>query len=363
MPRIIIVILVFIGIVCLPACWFLKPVASETDRVELGRQLFFDKMLSEPDGQACSVCHSPRTAFSDPFNAPISEGMMDGAFVNRNGNSLMYISFIPPLHQLASGEYRGGLFWDGRSSDLQHQLSGPLFNPAEMNNADTSAVVAEIEFAPWRKLFQRLYGRGLSEDAMYDGLAQALVAFESSATFRPFNSAFDAYLKGTYRMTPEEMKGFELFKGKAACTSCHSIEPQAGSEAILFTDYSYHNLGLPRFEKNPFYTTLPSINPNGYSAVDLGLGQVVHDAKQDGKFRTPSLRNVAVTAPYFHHGGVVTLEEAVHFIVARDTMHFSPEVDRNMEYERIGHLPIDAREERAIVAFLKLLTDGYSQEP
>jgi cytochrome c peroxidase len=363
MSRIIIASLLLLGIASLPACWFSKPVVSDAERVELGRQLFFDKMLSEPDGQACSVCHSPRTAFSDPFNAPISEGMIDGAFVNRNGNSLMYVSFIPPLHQLASGEYNGGLFWDGRSNDLRHQLAGPFFNPAEMNNPDTTALVAEIEFAPWRKLFRRIYGRGLNEEAMYDGLTQALAAFEACATFRPFNSAFDGYLKGTYRMTPEEMKGFELFKGKAACTKCHTIEPQAGSGAILFSDYSYHNLGLPRYEGNPFYTTLPTINPNGHSAIDRGLGQVVQDSNQDGKFRTPSLRNVAVTAPYFHHGGVATLEEAVHFIVARDAMHLPPEVDQNIETEHVGHLPIDAHEERALVAFLRLLTDGYSQEP
>lgn len=361
--------LIKIGIWMLPlwllaACVLPRKPVTQADKVELGRELFFDKMLSEPDGQACSVCHSPRAAFADPFNAPISEGMIDGAFVNRNGQSLMYVSFIPPLSKNAeTGEYRGGLFWDGRSNDLRHQLSGPLFNPAEMNNSDTSALVYEIKFAEWRKAFNRCYNKPKTELAQYNAMVDALAHFEESELFRPFTSAYDAFLKGDYRMTPEERIGYDLFRGQANCAKCHSMDPIDADGHVLFSNYSYHNVGLPRFEDNPFYTTLPTINPNGRSAIDLGLGAVINDPQQNGKFRTPSLRNAAVTGPYFHHGGVATLEEAVHFMVARDAMGLQPEFNENIEHKWIGGMQLTAPQEKALVAFLQLLTDGFTEVP
>jgi cytochrome c peroxidase len=141
------------------------------------------------------------------------------------------------------------------------------------------------------------------------------------------------------------------------------MDPIDAEGHVLFRNYSYHNVGLPRFEDNPFYTTLPTINPNGSSAIDLGLGAVVNDPQQNGKFRTPSLRNVAVTGPYFHHGGVATLEEAVHFMVARDAMELQPELKENMEHKWIGGMQLTAPQEKALVAFLQLLTDGFTEVP
>lgn len=360
--------LIAIALLAVPAlfaaCWMQQPVATNAEKEALGSRLFFDKMLSEPDGQACSVCHAPRTAFADPDGAAVSEGMVDGAFVNRNSQSLMYVSFVPPLRlQPGTNAYFGGLFWDGRSNDLRHQLAGPLFNPAEMNNADTAQLVYEIRFANWKRDFNRCYDRPKTNEEKYNAMIDAIAHYEASDELNPFSSAFDLFLRGQYRMTPEEEMGYELFKGKAQCSSCHSLQPADAAGHVLLTDYSYHNLGLPKNPSNPFYTTFSHLNPNGYSAIDRGLGAVVNDPAQDGKFRTPSLRNVALTAPYFHHGGVATLEEAVHFMVARDQMNLVPEIAANIETERVGHLGLSEKQERAIVAFLLLLTDGFEQTP
>jgi cytochrome c peroxidase len=362
MQRVILFIIIGIPML-LGACWMQQHVPTTAEKEALGSRLFFDKMLSEPDGQACSVCHAPRTAFADPDGAAVSEGMLDGAFVNRNSQSLMYVSFVPPLSKnVETGTYHGGLFWDGRSNDLLHQLSGPLFNPAEMNNADTAELVYEIKFANWRKDFNRIYNKPKTAEAQYRAMIDAIAHYEASAELRPFSSAYDLFLVGKYRMTPTEEMGYELFKGKAQCTNCHSIQPVDAAGHVLFTDYSYHNLGLPINPTNPFYTTFSTLNPNGRSAIDRGLGALVNDTNQDGKFRTPSLRNVEVTAPYFHHGGIATLEEAVHFIVARDQMQLVPEVASNIEKQHVGSLNITPSQEKAIVAFLMLLTDGYTNE-
>ena len=102
-----------------------KPTLEKREawKVELGRQLFFDKALSHPNGQSCTVCHAPKTAFADPNHAIVSEGMIDGAFVNRNAQSLAYVGFIPSLERDSSGVYHGGLFWDGRSNSLEDRKS------------------------------------------------------------------------------------------------------------------------------------------------------------------------------------------------------------------------------------------------
>jgi cytochrome c peroxidase len=327
---------------------------------ELGRQLFFDKALSQPNGQSCTVCHAPKTAFSDPNHAIVSEGMVDGAFVNRNSQSLAYVSFIPPLEKDASGEYHGGLFWDGRSPSLTHQLSGPFFNVAEMNNSDTSSLVSEVKSAPYYSLYKKLYGRIRSDEDAYDHICEALAAFESSPMFNEFSSKYDFYLEGKAMLSELEIQGLQLFEGKGRCSSCHLTAPNSASGKVLFSNYGYYNLGIPRNTKNPFYTTFASINTKGPEAIDLGLGAIVHDLQHNGKFRVPTLRNVQYTSPYFHNGYSATLKEAVHLINSRDVETFdAPEVADNVARQITGSMHLTNDEEDAIVAFLLCLSDGY----
>ena len=339
-----------------------KPRAEKQEglKIELGRQLFFDKALSHPNGQSCTVCHAPKTVFSDPNHATVSEGMVDGAFVNRNAQSLAYVGFIPPLERDSQGQYHGGLFWDGRSNSLEHQLSGPFFNPAEMNNSDTLMLVNEILNAPYYSLYKKVYGKMRYASEAYVNVCDAIAAFERSNLFQEFTSKYDYYLEGKVQLTPQEQLGLELFEGKARCNQCHSTEISVESGKPLFTNFGYYNLGVPRNEENPFYSTHPSINPKGKSAIDLGLGNVVNDPNENGKFRVPTLRNVQYTGPYFHNGYFTTLKEVIHFINTRDSENlYMPEVFENIAYQITGSLHLSEEEENALVAFLLCLTDGY----
>jgi len=339
-----------------------KPVSDKKNalKVELGRQLFFDKALSHPNGQSCTVCHAPKTAFADPNHAIVSEGMIDGSFVNRNAQSLTYIGFIPPLSKDSLGQYHGGLFWDGRSNSLEHQLSGPFFNAAEMNNPDTAALVNEVLNAPYYSLYKKVYGKMKYAEEAYGNVCDALAAFERSKLFHEFSSKYDYFLLGQASLTEQEQLGLALFQGKGRCTHCHTMEPQSFEGRILFTNYGYYNLGIPRNEENPFYTTDSTINPLGARATDLGLGAVVGDERENGKFRVPTLRNVQYTGPYFHNGYFKTLKEVVHFLNTRDALgENNPEVPENVAHQITGSLHLSAEEEDALVAFLLCLTDGY----
>jgi cytochrome c peroxidase len=360
--------LLFITISLITACAFIPlkkkkaPEEIHEAKVELGRQLFFDKALSNPDGQSCTVCHAPKTSFSDPNHAVVSEGMVDGAFVIRNSQTLAYSSFVPPLSKNENGEYHGGLFWDGRSNSLEHQLSGPFFNPAEMNNKDTAMLVNELKKAPYYYMYKDLFGKAKNNTTAYQNMCDAIAAFERSNILNEFSSKFDLVQQGKANFSEQEARGLELFKGKANCVACHSMQSNEMGR-ILFTDFGYYNIGVPRNEENPFYTTFPEINPKGKQAIDKGLGDVVHDPNQDGKFRVPTLRNVQYTGPYFHNGYFKTLKEVVHFKNTRNAdENLVPEIPQNVMRQRIGSLLLTDDEENDIVAFLLTLTDGYDGE-
>ena len=356
------IVLIILACMSMIAFVIQTPRTPEENLIELGRQLYFDKSLSEPNGQSCTVCHAPKTAFSDPDHAIVSEGMLDAAFVSRNGQSLTYASFIPE-RSIVNGEYRGGLFWDGRSNTLEDQLSGPFFNHAEMNNPDTATLIRDFLLAPYFGLYEQCFGKHVNNTTTYQNICKAISAFERSAFLNEFSSKFDLSLAGVVELNPDEKKGMELFKGKGRCVNCHSMDPDPNSGKILFTNFKYYNLGIPRNEQNPFYSTFTDINPKGKNAVDLGLGAVLKDPAQDGKFRVPTLRNVQYTKPYFHNGYAPTLREAVHFINHRDLdTTWIPEVNRNVAHQWTGSLHLTPEEEEYIVQFLFTLTDGYEEE-
>jgi len=128
----------------------------------------------------------------------------------------------------------------------------------------------------------------------------------------------------------------------------------------LFTDFTYDNLGVPRNPELPFYTLEKELNPDGHSWVDRGLGQTLDDPSQDGKFRVPTLRNVALTSPYMHNGYFKTLFQVVSFYNSRDVGHWSaPEIEKNVNREEMGNLGLSNKEMEDIVAFMETLTDGF----
>jgi cytochrome c peroxidase len=334
-----------------------------SDTAALGRLLFFDPSLSNPVGQSCASCHSPETGFSDPSHRVVSEGAVKGLFSNRNAPSIAYSMFSFPLQMdPTDSSYSGGFFLDGHANSLEEQARLPFLNKLEMNNTNPSMLMAKLKAAPYYAVFKQVYGVQSDPDKVVGYMTEAIAAFERSPLVNPFSSKFDYYLKGQATLTDQEMRGFRLFKDvkKGNCAACHIAEPDSASGKILFTDFTYDNIGVPKNTANPFYSLPAAFNPAGASFTDDGLGGFLKASDYAGQFKVPSLRNAAVSAPYFHNGFFSTLEEVVHFYNKRDVESFPPaEIPATVNHREMGNLKLTPQEEKDIVAFMKTLTDGY----
>ncbi len=381
-----------------------KDEASLSPTELLGKRVFEDATLSQPAGVSCASCHDRAKAFTGDNGSPIpaiARGSKPELLGTRNTPSLMYASFSPPFSFVdkkdeKTGEVEkipiGGQFLDGRASDLLQQFEGPLLNPVEMNNPSKSAVVEKVRDGAYAKLAQRVYGESLfaNLDTAFEKLAQAVVAFENTERFHPFASKFDDFLRGRAKLTPLEARGFELFKNpeKGNCLACHvGKEDSRDPKDWIFTDFSYDALGAPR------NMTIPA-NKNA-DFVDLGLCRregLEKIAPKDfdieslcGAFKAPTLRNIAITAPYLHNGVFTKLRDVVAFYATRDTnperwypkkpgggvakfndlsgkQHSNVNV-KEVPYDRKpGEKPrLSDQEIDAIVAFLETLTDRPSE--
>lgn len=337
--------------------------ASLSPREALGRLIFFDGSLSEPSGQSCATCHEPERGYADRDGRAVSEGAVAGLFGNRNAMTIAYSCYVPPLHyDSTEATYVGGLFWDGRIATVEAQSCEPLLNPVEMGNSSAADVAAKIRRAPYYGELTRLYGEISNPDSLLGCVADALGAYERSREINRFSSKYDAWEQGLCALTDDEAAGLELFRGRGLCAECHILDPDPTAGRVLFTDYTYDNLGIPRNADNPYYRLPARFNPDGPDAVDTGLGAVVKDSAENGKFRVPTLRNVALTAPYGHNGYFAMLEEIVHFYNVRDTGHEFPpaEYPATVNTEELGDLKLTPDEERQIVCFLQTLTDGFA---
>jgi len=354
----------------------------------LGKKLFEDTNLSEPAGQACASCHDAGHSFTDPDqNKPTSEGLHPGLFGKRNTPTAAYAQFSPPFHFDNGDEtYVGGQFLDGRSSVLEDQAKQPFLNPVEMANLNKQSVVDKVRNASYATLFKQVFGSTSLDDVdqAFERVVQAIATFERTRTFAPFTSKFDFFLKGQARLSEQEMRGMALFTGanKGNCAACHPITPLADGTPALFTDFTYDNLGVPRNPDNRFYTQGVGFNPDGMNFVDLGLGGALGIAEQNGKFKVPTLRNNAVTAPYMHNGYFTDLRSVVQFYNDRDVRPRcadpiwtravdaqsqncwpAAEVEETVNHDELGHLGLTDQEIDDIVAFLKILTDGWRAAP
>jgi cytochrome c peroxidase len=339
---------------------------SHNLKAELGRNVFFDKGLSNPVGQSCSSCHAPSAGFSDSTHAVVSKGVVAGLFGNRNAPIVGYTMFNPAFHfDKADSSYHGGLFLDGRVNSLEEQVEKPFLNKVEMNNNDVAMVVSKLKSASYFPLFKQLYGDTSDIKTTFNHIADALATFERSPEVNPLTSKFDFYLKGEASLTAEELSGLRLFNdtSRAMCSKCHLTTPDPQSGKILFTDFTYNNNNGTRKNPNsPFYKIPQAFNAAGANYIDKGLGDILHDHHHDGEFRVSSLRNIAITAPYFHNGVFNTLEEVVHFYNTRDVPGSGfepPEVAVHIDTLETGNLHLTLQEEKDIVAFMKTLTDGY----
>lgn len=368
-------VLVVGGLILLPACLF---AADLSPLEQLGKQIFFDEKLSTPAGQACASCHAPEVGFTGPDSeinrtSGVYPGAAPGAFGNRKPPSAAYASFGPKREYNAKDEtWVGGQFWDGRMDDLVQQAKGPFLNPLEMNNASAEEVVEKVRGSKYRSLFEKVYGAKVLNDAgaeeVFDLIARAIAAYESSREVNAFSSKYDYFLAGRVSLTPQEGRGLQLFAGKANCSACHPHQRGDDGSPPLFTDFTYDNVGTPRNPANPFYRADPQVNPDGVHYRDLGLGAVLKDPTQLGKVKVPTLRNVAkkpnpqFVKSYLHNGSFKSLKDVVRFYNLRDKLpgeFGAPEVEENVNREELGKLGLTDAEENDLVAFLETLSDGF----
>ena len=343
---------------------------------QLGQMLFFDVNLSKNRTQSCATCHDPGRAFTDSrdngVGGAVSLGDNGRSLGDRNAPTAAYASFSPPFHRGADGKFRGGQFHDGRAATLAEQAGGPPLNPAEMAMPDKAAVVERLRENPiYVDAFERLHGAGIltDDERAYAAMAASIAAFEQTDLFAPFDSRYDRFLRGELELTPEEELGRTLFfSGQFTnCNLCHQLNPLPGTAGEAFASYEFHNIGVPANH------AIRARNGMGPEAVDHGLlaNPAVTDPAQDGRFKVPTLRNVAVTSPYMHNGVFRDLRTVILFYnkynsrsarrqinpetgVAWD----APEVAGTLSLEELETGPaLDDRRIDALVAFLRTLTD------
>ena len=350
--------------------------ASEiATKTELGQALFFDVNLSANRNQSCATCHDPAFGFADPRDNGVQGAASlgsDGKSVgDRNAPSAAYAMFSPVFSK-KEGIYQGGQFHDGRVNSLAEQAMGPPTNPVEMGMADKAAILERLlENKLYTQSFSKLYGAGVLSDAeqAYIAMADSIQAFESSPEFAPFDSKYDRFLKGEYQLTDQEELGRTLFFSQqfTNCNQCHQLKTSASDTQETFTNYQYFNIGTP------VNTALRSVNGVSPEHQDNGLldNPAVSDPAQAGKFKVPTLRNVAVTGPYMHNGVFQDLRTVVLFYNKYNSRSAKrqinpetgeqwqlPEVPENLALKELESGPA-LKDQRidALVAFMKTLTD------
>jgi cytochrome c peroxidase len=282
------------------------PDNPQTDaKIRLGAQLYFDTRLSADHTISCATCHDPKTGWA---NHHATDTGIRGQVGGRNSGTIL------------DAAYMRVQFWDGRAASLEEQALGPIHNPIEMGET-LENVVRKLGAIPgYKAQFNAVFGTGVTTA----GIARAIAAFERTVVTGP--APYDRWLAGERSaMTPAAVRGMKLFNGKGHCSPCHS--------GPAFSDQSYHNLGVGMDRKSP----------------DLGREAISKDPRDRGRFKTPGLRNCALTAPYLHTGSEQTLADVVDFYDRGGTPN--PNLDPLM-------LPLDltSREKADLVEFLEALT-------
>ncbi len=338
---------------------------------QLGEVLFFDKNLSKNRTQACATCHNPEVAFVDDRNNGVdsmaSLGDDGHSIGDRQAPTAAYAMFSPEFHyDKKKKKYIGGQFWDGREKTLAGQAGGPPLNPIEMGMPNKKAVVDRIkENDYYIETFKSIYGNDIfdSNEKAYSAMADSIEKFEMTKQFATFDSKYDRFLKGEYELTVLEDLGRSIFfsNNNNSCANCHVLKGE-DKKGETFTNYEYHNIGVPQNE------TLRA--KNGVKGIDKGLlnNPAVNDKKELAKYKVPTLRNVAVTAPYMHNGVFKNLRTVVEFYDKYNNKNRTinpetgkpwaePEVKETISLEDLKAKKQNDRKIDALVAFMKLLTD------
>ena len=295
--------------------WTLPPQSSmdyvQTDAlVDLGRTLFFDKRLSKDNSRSCASCHRPELGWSD--GRATAQGL--------NGEPLTRAT--PSLFNVA---YAKVFMWDGRASSLEAQTMGPVFNPEELGSSADELLAKLQSVTFYRRAFAKVFP---DQTINEKNISRAITSFEQTLIAR--NTRFDQWVAGdSVAMTASEIRGFGIFldPNRGGCATCHA-PPN-------FSDDGFHNIGLESFaEPNP----------------DLGRYSIRPVKQMRGAFKTPSLRNIALTAPYFHDGSAQTLEDVIeHYLqggVSKENL--SPEMK---------DIELDTQEQTDLISFLRAISE------
>lgn len=333
----------------LPAMTHPKDNSPSAKKIALGRKLFMDRRLSHNNTISCGMCHVPEQGFTS--NEIATAVGIEGRSHRRNTPTIFNVG------------YYKFLFHDGRELTLEDQVIGPLLAFNEMGNPSIGHVIEKIRnLDDYAGLFEEVYGSGVT----LERVSHAIAAYER--TFISGNSRFDQWHYGgdSNALTKQEVQGFEIFNGKGGCVTCHTIN----EKTALFTDQSFHNTGIGWARNNKVIKkeygsdTFPvQLAPGVVVQVkhelietsserpenDVGRFEITENPKDSWKYKTPSLRNIVISAPYMHDGSLSTLEEVVEF--------YDKGGDDNPEKDLLlKPLDLSEHEQKALVAFLKTLT-------
>jgi cytochrome c peroxidase len=425
------------------------PPENQIQQIELlGKLMLYDKQLSVNRNEACAFCHSSETGFTGPVSelnrtTASYPGSVRTRFSNRKPQSHAYAPLSPVLHyNPGQGDLVGGNFWDMRATGRRlgnpaaEQAEGPPTNPVEMGLSDFACAVYRVSQRPYRALFEGVWGyqafavawpRNVEQvcaragpppagapmpvhlgrldrgrvNAAFDQMAQSIASYEASAEVTQFTSKYDAVLASKAQFTTQEKAGYDLFRGKAQCNTCH--RDGGPGEDPLFTDFTASNIGTPVNPRLPYYAEKQPdslgyvANPAGSSFIDRGVGNFLTEGHllsrpsavdqrwlklapgNQARIQVPTLRNVdkrpypTFVKAYMHNGYFTSLKTIVHFYNTRDvlprcqsrdvgegvTCWPAPESTENMNTSRVGRLGLSDAEEDAIVSFMQTLTDGF----
>ena len=280
--------------------------------IALGKKLFHDPVLSRDGTQSCTSCHLQIAGFSDTNR--FSQGI-NGSFGDRNASTII------------NAGWNIFNFWDGRVATLEDQAFDPIVNPIEMNNTWENVENMLNASETYKELFRKAFN---IDDIDSIHVVMAIAQFER--TLISVNSRYDKYLRQELQLTPSELNGYVIFNTeKGDCFHCHGTE--------MFMDNLFHNNGL---DIEPF--------------LDIGLAKVTGLTSDNGKFKTPTLRNIEFSAPYMHDGRFSSLEEVVEHY--NSGLNYSSTIDPLMKKLNIGGLQLTNQEKQDLIAFLKTLSEA-----
>jgi len=370
---------------------------SKLDTKEkLGKSLFFDKNISRTRNTSCATCHDPKHGFVDarykvagdnnPVNGALSVGDDGKSLGGRNAPTAAYAMFSP---EFDPDEIKGGQFHDGRAATLKVQAMGPPLDGAEMMMPNRESVVDRLKENPkYVTAFKALYGENIfnDTDGAFEAMAESIAKFEKTDEFAPFDSKYDKYVSCIEggkdsstcltegKWSDSEKLGMELFfdKDQTNCVMCHQLKDNSGEAGETFTNYKYHNIGVPK--NLVALQARAKLGLADANATDHGVfaQDAITNTSKDGAVKIPTLRNVAITAPYMHNGKFQKLSTVLKYYNhmgdggtgARESINpetnkawGEPDVKTSISKEKLTMPELDDTKLKALEAFLGTLTD------